>query len=75
MLRDTFNQLVVDWSRSVRDMFGALGTWAVRFGRVLEDPAIFLQERHAGGNDAVGMFVEVVRGLLIVWTDLVCHSC
>lgn len=72
VLRDTFNQLVVDWSRSVRDMFGSLGTWSVRFGRVLEDPITLLVDGPVGGDDAVAMFIEVIRGLLVVWTDLVC---
>lgn len=64
---------MVEWSRSVRDSFGTLGTWAVRFGRVLEDPAVLIYSagRPEGyADDAVATFIEIVRGLLELWADL-----
>ena len=36
-LRDFFKYLVVDWTRSVRDAFVALGAWGVRFCAVIDD--------------------------------------
>lgn len=73
VLREVFNTLVVEWSRSVRDSFGALDAWAGRFGRVLEDPAILLysvRRPEAYADDAVATFIDVVRGLWNLWADL-----
>lgn len=68
-----FNQLVVDWSRAVRDAFGAVGQWGVRFGRVVDGTELSLQYEgfEPSGSGAVASFVNLVKGLLGLWTDLV----
>ena len=73
-LRDFFKCLVVDWTRSVRDAFVALGTWGVRFCAVIDDlnPGAF---PNAGKSDnAVKGFIELIKGLVVLWKDLVIHS-
>jgi hypothetical protein len=66
VLRDFFRILIVEWSRSVRDVFIALRGWGIRFGHVIEDPL-----RDAKSDDAIKSFVELVDSLMVLWTDLV----
>lgn len=43
--------------------------WAVQFGHVLDDVPIDFSPEHA--NDPVVGFVECVKGILVLWKDLV----
>ncbi|KAF9507775.1 hypothetical protein BS47DRAFT_1488683 [Hydnum rufescens UP504] len=65
VLRDFFRILIVEWSRSVQDVFIALRGWGIRFGHVIEDPV-----RDAKSDDAIKSFVELVDSLMVLWTDL-----